>query len=76
MRKTIKRVCLIEVSTGAKMDFAQDFIGTLPDEAILGMFHERYKNVWIGKDLYKVVRDYNGSINYFKYEVYKVVRKG
>lgn len=69
--KKIKRVCLLNISTGERMDFAQDFISTLPDKAILDMFYEVQKNVWIDGKLYKVERSASG-IAYYQYEVYKI----
>ena len=69
--KKIKRVCLLNISTGERMDFAQDFIGTLSDKAILDMFYEIQKNVWIDGRLYKVERSAS-SITYYQYEVYKI----
>lgn len=73
MRKIqIKRVCLVS-PTGERMDFAQDFIGTLSDEAILGVFHETGKTVWIGANLYKIQR-HEGVIRHYRFEVYSVIQ--
>ena len=69
---TVKRVCLVNPE-GVRMDFAQDFIPTLSDEAILGIFHETGKTVWIGNNLYKIQRN-EGIIRHYRYEVYLVVQ--
>lgn len=68
----IKRVCLVS-PTGERMDFAQDFIGTLSDEAVLGTFHEIGKTIWIGESLYKIQRN-EGIIRHYRYEVYPVTQ--
>lgn len=68
----IKRVCLVS-PTGERMDFAQDFIGTLSDDDILSVFHEIGKTTWIGSNLYKIQYD-EGVIRHYRYEVYQVAQ--
>ena len=73
MKKTIiKRVCLVSPN-GERADYTQDFIGTLSDEAILGVFHEVGKTVWIGDHLYKIMRN-EGVVRHYRYEVYVVTQ--
>ena len=72
-RTIIKRVCLVD-SNGNRREFSKDYIGTLPDSAILDALYTKYDNVWIGSNLYKVFRDGNGFISYWRYEVYEVLQ--
>lgn len=73
MRKIqIKRVCLVG-PRGQRMDYAQDFFPTLSDHAILSMFYETGKSIWIGDTLYKIQRA-NGMIRHYPFEVYTVTR--
>jgi hypothetical protein len=68
----LKRVCLVSPE-GERMDFAQDFFPTLPDIAILGLFHELGKTVWIGDNLYKIQQE-QGIVRHYRYEVYHVTQ--
>lgn len=73
MRKTvIKRVCLVS-PTGERMDILQDYIGTLPDNAILNALYETGKTVWIGQNLYKIQHS-EGIVRHYRYEVYSVAQ--
>lgn len=71
MKKTqIKRVCLVSPE-GERMYLAQDFIGTLSDQAILDFLVQTGKTVWIGNNLYKI-QWVNGTIQHYRYEVYSI----
>ena len=69
----VKRVMLVH-SSGDKAYFVEEYPYSARDCDILNTLYEVGKNVWIGDKLYKIMRDYNGCIAYFKYEVYTVKR--
>lgn len=71
MRKTIKRVFLVDDMTNQSIVYGQDFLGSLPDFAILCALHEVEKTVWIGNELFHIVRS-NGQVRYLRYEVCRV----
>lgn len=74
MRKTIiKRVFLISEDHQQTMVLPQDFIGTLPDQAILDALFEIGKDVWIGANMYHIVHQ-NGMIRHMRYEVATVTQ--
>ena len=74
MRKIIiKRVFLIDEDHQQMMILSQDFIGTLPDQAILDALFEIGKDVWIGNSMYHLVRQ-NGQIHHLRYEVHTVTQ--
>ena len=73
MKKTqIKRVCLV-TPAGERQYLNDDFIGNLPDEAILDFLTVAGKTVWIGQNLYKLCK-VNGTIEHHRYEVYTVTQ--
>ncbi len=65
----IKRVALVH-SSGSIAYFVEEYPYSARDIDILNTLYEIGKNVWIGNELYKIVRDYNGRIVYFKYKIY------
>ena len=69
----IKRVALVHCS-GTVAYFAEEYPYSARDIDILNTIYEIGKNVWIGNELYKIMRDYNGCISYFKYKIYVVRR--
>ena len=69
--KKIKRVALVH-SSGFTAYFTEEYPHNARDIDILNTLYEVGKNVWIGKELYRIIEDSNGCRCYFRYEVYKV----
>ena len=65
----IKRVALVH-SSGSVAYFVEEYPYSARDIDILNTLYEIGKNVWIDNELYKIMRDYNGRIIYFKYKIY------
>ena len=74
MRKvTIKRVFLVDEAYPRTIVLDKDYFGTLSDEAILSSLCETGKDVWIGHNLYHIVKA-NGQIRHLRYEVVTVTQ--
>jgi hypothetical protein len=75
-KRKYKRVCLVNLSTGAIAVLDTEYIHTLSDDAILDSLYEVGKNVWIGTELFKVYTDYRGFPIYLRYEVSTIIERG
>ena len=71
----VKRVALVH-SSGEFAILHGDFPYSARDIDILNTLYEVGKNVWIGKELYRITEDFNGCRCYFRYEIFTVkIRK-